>query len=300
MQNWSGKSKGGLFGYSFFIFLIKYTHIRVAYFFLKIVAFYFLFFSDKHSIKYYFREIHGLKGFRVLKSIYDNYCMLGEILIDKMYFMFGYKNNFTFDYEGESHLLSMSNNGHGGMLIGAHMGNWEIAGNLLERVGCNINIVIVEAEHEKIKSLLKNSRISKKINIIPIKDDFSHLFKISSAFENNELVVMHGDRFIGEANTVVVDFMGKPAKFPTGPLYIASKHKVPVSFVYTLKEKPSHYHFYATSPKIFEYPSNLKTRQKDMKHMVGLYVSSLENIVKKYPNQWFNYYPFWEEEKNKL
>ncbi len=33
--------------------------------------------------------------------------------------------------------------------------------------------------------------------------------------------------------------------------------------------------------------------------MLGDYIDSLENMVRKYPLQWFNYYPFWEEEMKK-
>jgi predicted LPLAT superfamily acyltransferase len=93
--------------------------------------------------------------------------------------------------------------------------------------------------------------------------------------------------------------MGKPALFPTGPLYLASKSKVPVSFVYTLKDTVSHYHFYATPGKVFPYPSRIKTRKQDIARMVESYVSSLEIMVRKYPLQWFNYHNFWEEETRK-
>lgn len=297
MTIWSGKSRGGKIGYQFFISLLKYTNIKVAYFFLRFVALYFLIVSDKTSSKFYFNTVFGYNKLKTLISIYKNYCLLGEVLIDKIVVLAGFKGKFTFDFEGEKNLRRMVQDKKGGLLIGAHMGNWEVAGQLLERLDARINIVMYEAEHKKIKELLNSKMKKNNTNIITIKDDFSHLFNIRRAFDRNEIVVMHGDRFLPETNTVIVEFLNKPAQFPTGPLYLASKNNVPVSFVYTLKDSATHYHFYATKGKVYPYPSKIKTRKQEMENMVRDYVTSLESIIKKYPLQWFNYHPFWEEEK---
>ncbi|MEN8119808.1 MAG: lysophospholipid acyltransferase family protein [Bacteroidota bacterium] len=297
MTTWSGKSRGGKVGYQFFILLLKYTNIKVTYFFIRFVALYFLIASDKTSIKFYFSSVFGYSKLKTLISIYKNYCLLGEVLIDKIAILAGFKGKFTFDFEGENNLQQIVQNKKGGLLIGAHMGNWEVAGQLLERLDTKINVVLYEAEHEKIKDLLDNKMKKNDANLIPIKDDFSHLFSIKEAFNRNELVVMHGDRFLNGTNTVSMEFLNKPAQFPTGPLYLASKNNVPVSFVYTLKDSATHYHFYATKGKTNPYPSKIKTRKQEIRTMVQDYVTSLESIIKKYPLQWFNYYPFWEEEK---
>ena len=82
------------------------------------------------------------------------------------------------------------------MLISAHIGNWEIAGQLLDRIKTSVNIVMLEAEHERIKAMLDEVMIKKNMNIIPVKEDYTHLIKISSALKNNELVAIHGDRFM--------------------------------------------------------------------------------------------------------
>jgi len=73
---------------------------------------------------------------------------------------------------------------------------------------------------------------------------------------------------------------------------------VPVSFVYTLKEGKTHYHFYATPGKIYPYPARIKSRKQEIRGMVEDYVSSLETMLNLYPHQWFNYYHFWEEQKS--
>lgn len=294
MAEWSGKSRGGLLGYRIFVLTIRYLHIYFAYFLLKFVAFYFLIFSDKNAIRFYFREIHGYSRFRTIVSIYKNFCLLGEMLIDKIAFLTGSYNKFTFTFEGEEHLHQMAAGGKGGLLVGAHMGNWEMAGQLLERVSSSMNIVMLEAEHRQIDSYLKEILVKKNIHIIPIKDDYSHLVAIEAALKRNEMVAIHGDRFLPGAGSVSADFMGRPALFPTGPLYMAAKFGVPVTFVVTVKERNTHYHFYATPGKIFPYPSKLSTRKEEIRNMVQEYAAVIETRLKQYPLQWFNYYQFWE------
>ena len=296
MPGWSGKSKGGALGYRFFVFLIKNTSLRFTYFFIRIVAFHYLVFSRKGPIRFYFRKIHGYGAGKSTMSIYRNFCLLGEVLVDKVAMLSGAKKGYTFDFEGEEHLHEISRQARGGVLIGAHMGNWEVAGQLLERIDIPVNIVMLEAERERIRRILDDVLVNRRFRVIAHQQDYSHLFRIKEAFMNNELVVMHGDRYLEGANTVTTRFMGKEARFPTGPLYLASKHQVPVSFVYTVKESSTRYHFYATPPRIFPYPSRISTRKQDIKRMVDAYVESLEKVVRQYPLQWFNYYSFWEDE----
>jgi predicted LPLAT superfamily acyltransferase len=177
------------------------------------------------------------------------------------------------------------------------MGNWELAGQLLERIPTPVNIVMLEAEREQIRDLLEKVMVEKKLKVIPQKDDYTHLFLIDEALDRKEFVVIHGDRYLPGAATQLLPFMGRDARFPTGPLYLASKKGVPVSFVFTLKERKSHYHFYATPPVQYPYPSRPRTRREELARMLEDYVRVLENMVRAYPFQWFNFYPFWEEEK---
>ena len=298
MSSWKGKTRGGLAGYRFFIFILKYPGISFAYFFLRFVVLYFVLFVPKgrKPIFWYFRNILQFGWFKSVRFLFRNFYLLGQVLLDKVALLAGFSNQFTFDFEGESHIRKMAASS-GGLLIGAHMGNWEIAGQLLERIDTKVHIVMIEAEHEKIKSLLDSVMVKKQMDIIVIKDDFSHLFKIKEALQKNELVAIHGDRFLPESKTMHCQFLGKDAEFPTGPFYLAVKYNKPVTFVSAVKETKSHYHFYATPARVYKAENNLKSREKQSRNMLLDYVKRLEITVKEHPEQWFNYYYFWGEEK---
>ncbi len=207
--------------------------------------------------------------------------------------MSGLPNKFTFDFDGEDYIVKMAEN-EGGLLVGAHIGNWEIAGHLLKRINTKVHIVMLQAEHEKIKSMLDDVMSEKKMIIIPISDDFSHLFKIKTALENNEIVAMHGDRFLPGTNTLVKKFFAKYAEFPLGPFLIAAKYNKPICYVNALKESSSHYHFYANEPFKPEKAKTIKDRNLLAENLLERYINQLEHIIKKYPLQWFNYYHFWK------
>jgi len=294
MAKWVGKTRGGVAGYSIFIFVLKNFNIKAAYFVLRFVAAYFLF-TKQPGINYYFRQRLGYSRFKAFVSKYKNFYVFGQVLLDKVALMAGISKKFTFEFEGENHLHNMANSGTGGVLIGAHVGNWEIAGQLLERINCPVHIVMLDAEHKKIKNMLDSVMKEKSMNIIPIKNDFSHIVAIAEALKNKEIVAIHGDRYLPGTNAVSVNFLGEDALFPAGPLYLASKYEVPVTFVSAMKETATHYHFFATKPKQYKYPANLKTRKQEIATMVTDYVEELERVVKKYPLQWFNYYQFWEK-----
>jgi predicted LPLAT superfamily acyltransferase len=175
MSKWSGKTRGGLAGYQIFVFVIKYLGIGFAYTLLRFVTLYFLFFSDKKPITHYFKKILGYSRWKVIKSIYQNYNLLGQVLVDKIAFLSGSHKKFTFTFEGEHFLTELAQNKQGGLLIGAHMGNWEIAGQLLERIDIPVNIVMLESEHQRIKNFLDDVLQEKNMKVIPSRTIF-HIF----------------------------------------------------------------------------------------------------------------------------
>ena len=295
MANWKGQTRGGAAGYRFFIFILKFLGIRFTYFFLNFVVTYFVLFSTKSRkpIFFYFHSILGYNRLKSLHYVFKNNYKLGQVLIDKVALLAGFSDKFAFDFEGEEYIRKMAANG-GGLLIGAHLGNWEIAGQLLERIDTKVHILMLEAEHEKIKAMLDKVMTRKSMNIIPIKDDFSYLFLIKEALQRGEIVAMHGDRFMEGSKTVTKTFLGRKAKFPEGPFYLSVKYKKPVIFVSAVKETNSHYHFYATKP-YYDTNSSL-TKEARISKLLDLYINELEKTLKSYPEQWFNYYYFWDQE----
>lgn len=290
MTKWEGKSKGTVLGYKIFVFFIRKAGIQSAYFFLYFVAFYYFIFLKKsnQSIFYYFKDRLGYSYFKSKRMVFKSYYTFGQTIIDKVSISAGLRNKFTYEFEGDNILRNLLQEKKGGVLISAHIGNFEIAEHFFSEIDINFNINIVtsDLEHSAIKNYLVS--ISKKppIKYIIIKDDLSHIFEINSALARNEFICLTGDRYFEGVKTLNENLLCKTAKFPAGPFLISSRLNVPVVFVYVMKEANMHYHLY--------------TRKSNVKHRdeVGLlkaYAESVETILQKYPLQWFNYFDFWDQ-----
>lgn len=288
MPSWKGKSRGGLLGYKIFVFILRLHGLRLAYFILRFVASYYLLFSFRtfKSSWNFFRERMKFSYLKSIGSIYSSYYNLGVSLLDKFAMMAGVKTNFTFDFKGEEFLHEMAAAGRGGVLISGHLGNWDMAGNMLKRVKTKVNIVLFEGEAEQIKKYMDQFAGAPNYNIISVKNDMSHIYQISGAIQRNEFICIHGDRFTEGTKTFEAEFLGEKALFPAGVFQIAHKLKTPYTFVYALKESSSHYHYSATKPVI---------SQTGPEQILKEYITTLEEKVKQYPTQWFNFYNFWEE-----
>ena len=293
MPSWQGKSTGNKLGYSIFITVLNRLGVRTAYLLLRLVSCYYFLFAWKSSrhILYYFRQRLNFGYLKSLGALYGNYYAFGQSLIDKIAVMSGGAAQFTFDFDGEENLHKMVRMQQGGLLLSSHVGNWEAAGHLLERLNTKINVVMFDGEHQKIKDYLTSVTGKRNANIIVIKNDLTHIYEIDQALKNNELVCMHADRFVEGNRTMEIDFLGEPAKFPAGPFIIAAQFKVPICYVFAMKEKSTHYHFYSTPVKKYDYSNKTAA----MKNMLQDYTQQMEEKIKLYPLQWYNYYDFWKK-----
>lgn len=292
MPRWQGKSKGTPLGYRIFVFVVRTFGLSPAYFLLRFVSFYYLLFSwssSKHIYRY-FRHFHHYGPLRSIGALYRNYFVFGQTLLDKIVVMAGIDNKFTYEFDGEDNLRKIVKGGRGGILLSAHVGNWEAAGHLLRRLDTRINVVMYDGEHQQIKDYLQKVTGGRNLNVILIRPDMSHVYAMGEALQKNELICLHADRFLEGNKTLITDFLGEAAQFPQGPFLLSSSFKVPVSVVFAFKESATHYHFYGS--ELIE-RSGDESKTDFIERLLSQFVRQLEQKVKLYPEQWFNYFNFW-------
>jgi len=292
MSKWDGKTKGTLLGYKILLFCVRHTPVRFVYFLLRFIAFYYFLFerTARNALREFYTRGLQQSQFQALQLIYANFYRFAQTLIDRMVFLVGRENKFQLSFEHEDYLIRLRDEGRGAILLSAHLGNWETAGNLLKgRVTPTINVVMLDSEVQAIKDYLNDKTGGSRFRIIAIRDDLSHVIKINSALKNNEFVAIHADRFMEGAKNMELPFLGQKARFPYGPFLIASKFRAPVTFVFGVKKSNFVYHLSATSP-IYT-PGTPE-------EIAEAFVAELEARVKENPEQWFNYFPFFETDVN--
>ena len=288
MNQWTGKSKGTALGYKFFLNIINLFGLPLTYLILRFVTFYYYLFATKNrnAIRDFYQHALRLPENQINRITRKNFFYFGQTLVDRFAFLIGKGDKFTYTFNNEQYLLDIKENGKGGILLSGHVGNWETAGNLLKsRVTPTINVLMLDKEVEKIKHFLETTTGGSRFNIIAIKDDLSHVIKVHQALKRNEFIAIHADRYMEGAKFIELDFLGKKAKFPLGPFMIASKFKVPVTFVFAVKENKYHYLLSSTNPI---------TENLSPEEIAKKFVEELEKKVTLHPEQWFNYFNFFK------
>ncbi|WP_417887452.1 lipid A biosynthesis acyltransferase [Zunongwangia sp.] len=290
MADWSGKSRGAVLGYRIYITIIRTFGLYTAYFVLIFVALYFIFFAFKStkSIFYYFRRRFKYSTLKSIWNVYKTYFTFGKVQLDRVAITAGLKERFTFEFDGIKHIEKLREQKKGGILLTAHIGNFNLAKHFFDekRTSAVVNLVVTDFEHENIKNYLERITGKSAVKIIVLKDDLSHIFKMNAALKNNELLVFAADRYLKMAKTWTADFLGSPAEFPQGPFKLAVRNNIPVLFVHIMRERHFHYHFYAR-PYI--------SSKNKPKELLKTYIENLEKMVKKYPHQWYNFYDYWND-----
>ncbi len=279
-------------GHLFFIFTIKHLGIRAAYILLLFVVPYFVPFSPKSTkaIWYYNRRILKYNCLKAAWMILVSYYRFGQTIIDKIAVLNGLADRYTFDFDSYQDFIDVLNSGDGVVIIGAHVGSWEVGSPFFSDYGRKINIVMLDAEYQKIKETIEADVAEKNYKVIPLTNDsLDSIIRIKAAVDAKEYVCFQGDRFMSDHKVIVADFLGESARFPSGPFLVASRLRVPVVFYYAMREKNCRYRFFFTIADPIDRKAGIAAEQQ----LFDQYKTLLESVVKKYPQQWFNFYQFW-------
>jgi len=179
--------------------------------------------------------------------------------------------------------------------LSAHVGNWEIAGNLLhDRIQKPIHYTMLDDEKREIRNAFGKAFMNRRISIIPVNQEgMGFIVDILDALRKNEIVCMHGDRMFGKRGASV-SFFNSHVTFPIGPFAIAAATDAPIIPIFTYKRGLWRYVFRAFDP--IDVNGHGEDRDSRIQEGQKKYVDSLELVAKENPYEWFNFYDFWEED----
>ncbi len=285
-REWSGKSRGGYWGHKFFVSIIRIFGVRSAYFFLAFIAIYFIPFAPK-ATRAIWRYNRYILGYGVVKSalyIYMHYYTFGQTLIDKIAINSGLQRRFSFEYDNYDGFLDLLNRGKT-IIIGAHMGCWEVGSQFFGDYASKLNVVMYDTEYQRVKEVVQSRKVP--YNIIPINEgSIESMVRIKQALDRDEYVCMQGDRFVDRTSAKEVTFMGHRALFASGPTLMASKFGCPVVFYFAMRERGMKYRF------IFKYVEGGQSQEL----LMAQYLKVAEEVLERYPQQWFNFFDVWNIE----
>ena len=295
-NHWSGTGqlRGGRWGIWLFLTALRVLGLRLTYALLPPVAAYFSFVSpDVPATMDYHRRVFGdVPRWRRRWLVFRHFLSFGHAIIDRVAILAGKTRHFSFTFDGEEHLRQAVKEGRGVLLLTAHIGNWEAAGQLLSRLDVPINVTGFDKETVEIRSLL-NEASKAKFRLIPLTGSPTDAIQLVAALRRGEVVAMLGDRAYGSP-AAKVPFLGGIASFPIGAYVMAAIAGAPLVHVFNLREPGGHYRFFGFPPQRPEMPPH-NQRDAYLRDCAKRFAQDLETILKRDPLQWYNFYPFWEQ-----
>ncbi|MCF0189977.1 MAG: acyltransferase [Marinilabiliaceae bacterium] len=291
-REWNGRSRGGATGYSIFVWVLRHIGLRAAYALLWIVVPYFVLFAPSGTRSSWLYQRNILKRNRIQSSLglFKHFYLFGQVLIDRIAIKNGFKDQYEYEYDGKEKCVEVIKGGRGTFIVGAHFGAWEIGQQFFDEVEIPFNIVMLDAEWEKIKHAIEKHAKSKLFKAITLTADngLEVVLQMKQAFDGGEIVGMLGDRFLNDEQSEPIDFMGHNAHFPLGMYKIAAKLEVPAVFYHATKLPRKN------GKERYKFSFYVKEPTKNADEIRKTYVSVLEQKLKEAPFQWFNFYNFWQ------
>ncbi len=212
---------------------------------------------------------------------------------DRVYLLNQRFEEFDISVDGEALLRAEAAQGNGALLVGAHLGSFEVTRALGQRqAGLNIAMAMYADNARKINAVLAAISPQGKLDIIEL-GHMSAMLAIRARLDAGSFVGMLGDRTLGDEPIERVKFLGAQASFPLGPMRAAAMLRRPVYFMTGLYLGGNRYHI------VFEQIADFSTlapgdRVISVSAAVHQYATILERHCRAFPYNWFNFLDFWQ------
>ena len=261
-------------------------------FFLYFIALYFYLFAPtarRHSIDYLRRalgrEPTAADRFRQVFYFASN-------ILDRLYLVNERYDLFDVSIVGEDVMREQLASGNGTFLMGAHFGSFEVMSAIgRAQPGLRVAMAMYEENARKVSAMFKALNPSNKSEVIAL-GQIEAMLRIRERLDEGVFVGILGDRsFAGEPG-LVVNFLGKPAVFPLGPMRAAAVLRRPVFFITGIYKGGNRYH--AVFEKLADFSSvRSGEREAAVEAAIRAYAAVLERHCREDPYNWFNFFDFW-------
>lgn len=231
----------------------------------------------------------------VLDIFRHMHCFAATIL-DRAFLLSGQSERFDIRVHGGELILEQAASRRGCILLGAHVGSFEVL-RVMGINGPRLRLkVLMDVEH--------NSSITRFFHalnpeiadtVLPVRGPET-LLDVNEKLEQGFLIGTLGDRIMAGGKSVRCGFLGAEASFPTSPFQLAATMQCPIILMFGLYRGGNRYDLYFE--RLTERITVAERRRPAcLQAWVQRYVHRLEYYVRKAPLNWFNFYDFWAEDQ---
>jgi lauroyl/myristoyl acyltransferase len=194
------------------------------------------------------------------------------------------QQHYLHDVHGIRHLHNALASSRGFIAATAHMGNWELASRLLLSFGRPLYVLMAPEQHVAVQRLLREDNNPDGLHLVTHAHGGSFI-ELLMALRRGAIVAVQADRATGHRSDIVTPFFDAPALFPGGLFTLAAAAQAAILPCFCLL-RPDHRY------NIFIEPAITVSRGHEDEAMPKM-IQRLEHYIGMAPDQWFNFYDFW-------
>jgi predicted LPLAT superfamily acyltransferase len=284
--------RGSLLALRIMAFLSMRLGRPVGRLFLYLIAGYFFLFAPKarRCMRDYLRRALGREP--RASDRFRQILTFATSIQDRIYLLAERYQLFDISLQGEPLMEEVVAMGGGAILMGAHLGSFEVLRWIGERrAELGLVMTMYEDNARKVNAMLAALAPRNPPEIIAV-GRIDAMLKIRERLDQGALVGMLADRSFGDEGVLPVTFLGATAYLPTGPMRAAAMLKRRVMFMLGLYRGGNRYHV------VFEPLADFSAtpagrRQAAIEAAITRYATLLEQYCRSDPYNWFNFFDFW-------
>jgi predicted LPLAT superfamily acyltransferase len=225
--------------------------------------------------------------------VFRHFHYFAATILDRVYLLKGEFELFQIAVHDREILDDQIATGHGCILLGSHLGSFEVLRALgVTQKEFPLKVLMDIQHNEQITMFLDslNQQIAQTV-IVPDRPDT--LLRVKESLDAGYLIGILGDRPTSDGKTAHCNFLGAPVTFPAGPVLLAAMMHCPVILFFGIYRGGNRYDIYFEK-FADEVSLNRERRAEDIQRWVRRYVARLEYFAALAPYNWFNFYPFWD------
>ncbi|HUA79364.1 MAG TPA: glycosyl transferase [Dyella sp.] len=304
-RHWSAhKERGSLFLMRLTAFSVRVFGRRLLAPVLYLIVLYF--FASARSARRHIRQyqtyLAAWSGNASLQpnlgSVFGQFMAFADNLLDRLDVWRGrlrFEQVQLIDPAGvRARLLRSRHGGRGELLVVTHLGNPDVCramAELSEQVPLN---VLVHNRHVAQFNRLLGEAGDRSMRLIQVSElDTAMMMDLSQRLDRGEWLAIAGDRVpLNDGRRISVDFLGHQAAFPQGPWLMAGLLHCPVNLLCCLKVQ-GRYRIYL-DPFLDHAHWSRGQRDATIQNWVQRYADHLATQCLIAPQQWFNFYAYWQ------
>ena len=227
-------------------------------------------------------------------ELYRHFHTFGSTILDRVYFLRARFDLFDIRFYGLDILDRELAKGRGCLLLGAHLGSFEVVRSVgLSRRHLTIKVLMDEQNAPMMRKLIEELNPAVAQTVIQV-GGVDTMLQVKECLDQGGMVGVMGDRIMPNDQRVQCSFLGAPAWFPTGAIRLARAVRAPVILFFGLYRGANRYdvHLEALDEEVV---CTQELRADDLVLWVQRYADRIEQVCRRAPDNWFNFYDFWAD-----